>query len=419
MLSKQILFILKKIKKHRFIIFAFILFFSVRAFILINYPKDYSDVRQDYERYANMWWYGLPPYFKHLYEYPPATIPLLITPLALDQSGIGIYYFNYRWQIFFIEVLIYFFILKFLIKLFPQSSKKYLSIIFYNFSAIIFKSFWYDGIDFVFIASFTLALISCFLIKKQNLLGKILFWALFWLSVALKIVTLPLLIPLFIIKQTDFKEEIKGFVLGFLLIWGAPLAIFRTALSVFLFFHAKRPLHASSFPAYIVYTLNHFTKSDKMINLEWSGPLTQKALFWSFVFLGLNSLLVIIWSLKKFLLNKKQDHYTLMLKTSIIYLIVFMLSGKIFSTPFNIWYILLFTIFPFKSIKEQMTYFSLISWSLMFNATNLFNNIPQIMMIKPFTWNYLRHILRFPPLLLIIFLLIKRKSNIQLSQKRG
>lgn len=404
------------VNKNKFFIIAFLVFFAVRIFILKNPPdvftdKGFSVVKSDYERYVNIWWYGLPPYLKHLYEYPPATIPLLIIPLAMDLAGIGIYYFNYRWLIFFIEIFIYFFIIKFLAKFFPNSFIKYSSMIFYNIGAIVSKNFWYDGIDLPFAGSLTLALISYFLIKKQSLGSKILFWALFWLSVAIKLITLPLLVPFLLIKNTNLKEEIKGFVIGFLIIWGVPLAIFRSSLSVFLYFHAKRPLHTSSFPAYIVYTLNHFTHSDEMINLEWFGPLTQKALFWSFIFLGINTCLVIVWSIKRFLINQKQNHYTLMVKTSAVYLIIFILSGKIFSTPFNIWYILLFTIFPYKNKKEQIIFFLLIAWSLIFNATNIFNHIPQIMMIYPFTWNYLRHLLRFPPLIFILLLIIKRSRK--------
>lgn len=402
------------IKKNKFFVFAFIIFLITRIFILLNPPSEYSDVRHDYERYANMWWYGLPPYLKHLYEYGPATIPLLIIPLAIDLGGVGFYYLNYRWQIFLIEAIIYFFVIKALKKIFASSNQKYLSIILYNLSALIVKDFWYEGIDLAFIASLALALISYLLIKKQNFKSQILFWSLFWLSTAIKFITLPLVLPFLLIKKKKLKKELLFCFLGFLLIWGAPLLIFRSSLSVALIFHAKRPLHASSFPAFIIYTINHFSHSEKMINLEWFGPLSQKALFWSFIFLGINTFLVLFWSLKSFFNNlksSKNNRYVLMLKTSLIYLIVFSLSGKIFSPPFNIWYVLLLTIFPYKNIKTQLIYFFLGIWGLIFNTTNLFNNIPYIMIIYPFTLNYLRHLLRFLPLLIIIFLTFNHKKH--------
>jgi len=323
-------------------------------------------------------------------------------------AGLGFYYLNYRWQIFIIEAIFYFFILKSLKKIFSSPWQKYLTIIFYNLSALIVKDFWYEGIDLVFIGSLALSLLF-YLLKKQTFKNKVFFWFFFWLSTAIKFITLPLVIPFLIIKKQKFVQEIKACFSGFLLVWGIPLLIFRSSLSVSLVFHAKRPLHASSFPAFIIYTLNHFTHSEKMVNLEWFGSLSQKALFWSFVFLGINTVLVLFWSIRKFLINPKINRYTLMLKSSLIYLIAFILSGKIFSPPFNIWYVLLLTIFPFKNIKQQFLIFSLIIWSLLANTTNLFNNIPHIMIIYPFTLNYLRHLFRFIPLFFLILLLIKEK----------
>lgn len=67
----------------------FILFLLSRWYILANPPVNYSDVFHDYRRYAQMWQSGITPYFKHLYEYPPLTIPLLYLPEALNQLTIG------------------------------------------------------------------------------------------------------------------------------------------------------------------------------------------------------------------------------------------------------------------------------------------------------------------------------------------
>lgn len=370
---------------------------------MTNPPLYYSDVSHDYERYANMWWYGLPPYLKHLFEYPPAAIPLLIIPLAIDLAGLGVYYFNYRLQIFVIETVVYFFILKVLKKTFSSLQPKYLAIIFYNLACLIAKDFWYEGLDLAFTGSLTLALASFLLTKRSGLKSKVLFWTLFWLSVAIKFVTFPLFFPFFFIKGQNLKKEAKSFLIGFLLIWGLPLLIFRSSLSVFLFFHAKRPLHASSFPAFIVYTLNHFTNSEKMIKLEWFGPLSQQMLFWSFIFLGINTALVLLWGIKRFFTNKKVDRYLLMLKLSLVYLITFILSGKIFSPPFNIWYVPLLTIFPYKNKKSQLLFFFLGTWSLILNTTNIVK-LPETIMIYPFAWSYLRNLARFPPLILIVFL---------------
>lgn len=405
------------VNKNKFYIIAFLIFLLVRVYVLTNFPRDYSDVRHDYERYANMWWYGVPPYFKHLYEYPPATIPLLIIPLAFDQAKLGIYYFNYRIQIFIIETILYFFILKALKITHVRNSLKYTSIIFYNIAPLIAKAFWYEGIDLALIASLTIAIITFLMAKKTNFMPKLLFWSLFWLSVALKFVTFPLILAYFLIRKMDIKKELLAIMGGLLIIWGLPLAIFRSSLSVSLYFHATRPLHASSFPAFIIYTLNHFTNSEKMISLEWFGPLSQKALFWSFIFLLVNTAIVIFWTLKRLLTDKKINAYVLMLRTSIIYLIVFALSGKIFSPPFNIWFVPLLTIFPYKNLKQQILFFTLGVWSLIYNTTNI-ADLSNKIMIYPFTWNYLRTLLRFPPLILIIFFMISLNFN-SLLKKQG
>lgn len=395
-------------KINKFFLIGLLVFFVSRGYILLHPPKDYSDVSHFYERYANMWRYGLPPYFKHLFEYPPAAVPLISLPLTIDQAGFGYYYFNYRLETFLIEFLLYIFILITLSKTFPMGWRRNAAIAFYCLAPLIAKDFWYEGIDIAFGASLTLALVSFFLFKKQRFCHKVIFWALFWLSTAIKFVTLPLCLPFFIIKNKNikksFKNELLACILGFILIWGAPLAIFRSSLSVAIYFHAKRPLHGSSFPAFIVETVNRFTHSETYRDLEWFGPLTQKALFLSFVFLFINTFLVIGWALIKKLKDKKISPYVLMLKTSLIYLIAFMIAGKIISPPFHIWYLGLLAIFPYKDKKTQLSFFLIAVTSLIFNTTNIVK-LSEKIMIYPFTWQFLRHLFRFPPLLALAFLI--------------
>ncbi len=409
-----------KISKNKYLLIGLLIFFLVRIFILFNPPKYYSDVSHFYERYANMWWYGLPPYLKHLFEYPPATIPLIIIPLALDLGGLGTYYPNYRIQIFLIETIVYFFILKFLKKSYSSNFQRYAPIVFYNIASLIAKDFWYEGIDIAFSASLALSLLSFYFLSQKKFVHKVLFWFLFWLSVAIKFVTLPLYLPFLVIKskKKGLIEEIKTSYVGFFLVWGLPLVIFRSSLSVAVIFHTSRPLHASSFPAFIIYTINQFTQSETMSQLEWFGPLSQKALFWSFLFLAINTLLVVCWAIIKWFSSKGRsrsagknvDPYVLMVKTSIIYLLAFMMASKIMSPPFHIWYTLLLMLLPYKNKKTQLIFFSLGIWSLIFNTTNVVK-LPETIMIYPFNWQYLRQVFRFPPLILIAYLLIKDKRN--------
>ena len=41
------------------------LFIASRVYVFLNPPLYYSDVTADYERYANIWRYGLTPYLEH------------------------------------------------------------------------------------------------------------------------------------------------------------------------------------------------------------------------------------------------------------------------------------------------------------------------------------------------------------------
>src|SRR3989344_4260816 len=130
--------------KRKLLLLAWLGFFLTRIYILFNPPANYSDVFHDYRRYASMWASGITPYFEHLYEYPPATLPLLYVPEMLNRANIGHYYENYRLQIFLLDILISYFIFRQIIGLITRPAVKIFALVFYNLASLVAKDFFYE-----------------------------------------------------------------------------------------------------------------------------------------------------------------------------------------------------------------------------------------------------------------------------------
>src|SRR6185369_13200574 len=124
----------------------FLVFVISRIWVLQHPPLYYSDVKHDYERYANIWRYSLMPYRQHLFEYPPAAVPLISIPLDIDQAGIGVYYLNYRVEIFLFECVLFGFLLAVISRLPTKSIVKISAVTFYILAGIVAKDFWYEGL---------------------------------------------------------------------------------------------------------------------------------------------------------------------------------------------------------------------------------------------------------------------------------
>jgi len=408
-----------KVFKNKWFLLALAGFLASRAFILNFPPLDYSDVSHDYERYANMWHYGYPPYFKHFYEYPPATIPLLWVPLIVDQMGIGTYYPNYRIEIFLLDILLFLLIYKLVAKAFTKTSLKIIALSFYFIAPIIAKDLFYEGVDLAFIGSLTAALIFSFLLSQKIFLNRVLFWSLFWLSTAIKFVSLPLIVPFFYLREIKWKKEVIACILGFFIIWGIPLIIFRSALSVSFVFHAQRHLKYASFPSYIVETANEFTRTEVRINeppdFQLAGPVSDKVEQLFGVVFPLSVILVIVYfliiilkpkSIKDFcdkLFFKKERYlgrharFVLGTKIALIYIFTLFLTGTIFSHPFHIWYLPLIAVFPFKKIKNQLIFMLLVLPMLIMDTTGWIKFYEDVSPFQTFMIRFL------PMILLLIF----------------
>lgn len=337
--------------KTKFVLLYFVFFLS-RIFILLNPPVNYSDVFHDYRRYAIMWADGLTPYLKHLYEYPPATIPVLYLPEVLNRLNLGHYYENYRLQIFIFDLILFYFIVRQIIKLKTRPINKNLALGFYIIAPMIAKDFFYDGIDWLFIGSLSLAIIF---LKKR-----LLFWILFWLSTALKLLTAPLAAVL-------IKKDWRPAILGLLIVWGLPLIMFRSSLSVMWTYNNARGIKYAAFPSFIVETINNYThtemRRDQPPDFEFIGPVSDVAQKVVGIVFPLSVLMVLFygWRLPK--------TYAAAIKISLIYFLTIFFTAKIFSQPFHLWYVPLIALYPFKSTKLQLSMIGLALLLLIVDTT--------------------------------------------------
>lgn len=338
--------------KRRLLLLAWLGFFLSRVYVLLNPPASYSDVFHDYRRYGEMWASGLTPYLKHLYEYPPATLPLLYLPEVLNRANIGHYYENYRLQIFLLDVVISYFVFRQILKFPLRPLNKILALLFYNLAPAIAKDFFYEGIDWIFAGSLALAII--FLSKR------FLFWILFWLSTGIKLLTAPLALVF-------LKKDWKQMILGFILIWGLPLLIFRTSLGVMFVYNNARGIKYASFPSFVVETVNYFTNSEVRRNeppdFEWQGPVSAAAEKVVGVVWPLSILLVLLYA------RRQPKTYAAALKISLVYFLTTFFTAKIFSQPFHLWSVPLIALFPFKSTRQQLSMMALVLLLLIVDTT--------------------------------------------------
>ncbi len=411
-------------KKNKQLIFYLILFLVSRIVILLNPPPFYSDVFHDYRRYANMWYSGLTPYLKHFYEYPPTTIPVLYTPLMVKNIGLGHYYQNYRFQIFLFDLIIFFFIFNTIKKLKIKPIQKKLSLGFYFLAPMIAKDFFYEGIDWLFISALTLSIIY----QSKNFLS----WVFFWLSTSIKFLTAPLAAIYLYLNKQNLLKTLQTLVLSFLLVWGLPLAIFRSSLSVMFVFHQNRGIKYASFPGFLVESINYFTQTETRLNkppdFELQGPISDLANKVVTIIFPLCLLAVLAYGLitilrpnlkkipktikKIFLLQPFKlnhlDPYVFSLKIALIFIFTVFLSGKIFSQPFHLWYIPLIALFPFKKIKKQLT-FIILALILIIVDTTPWIRLPEaLVIIYPLPLKFFSYLLlRYVPMTSLLFLSIK------------
>jgi hypothetical protein len=242
-----------------------------------------------------------------------------------------------------------------------------------------------------------MALIFGELLSERKTWGRVVFWSFFWLSTAIKFMSIPLMVLYFYLKKISFRKELTAYIIGFLLIWSVPLAIFRSSLSVSFVFHLVRHVKYASFPSYIVQTINTFTHTesqlDKAPDFPWLGPVNDivEPIFGVvyplslLLVLGLGTVLILrlptanlsFWvnfnklknTLRQLFFRKKislkhLEVFEFQIGITLIYFLTQFVTGKIFSQPFHIWLVPLVTLFPYKNYN-LMAKFMLLTLALL------------------------------------------------------
>lgn len=373
----------KETFKHWWLTFWLLTFCLSRIVVLTHPPYTqegggYSDVKQDYERYANMWRYGLTPYYEHLYEYPPATIPLVYLPLEIDQLGVGFYYLNYRVEIFLFELVLFLAIAYTLLFTCSQFKLSWLGLSFYILAGMIAKDYWYEGIDLVFAGMLTLSFLWRLKWGHSRMMAKLGFWTLFWLSTSIKFLTLPLLIPLALNRLHDWRKELVAIMLGFVLVWGFPLAYFRSSIAVMFVVHLQRPLKYGSFGTFVIKAINDYTKTEVQTDIKPHFPIVgpvstvverSVAIVYPLAMLLWLGGSVLMLYKRQWRFATKEQTFVYFIGISLTYMYTTFLAAKIFSSPFHLWYIPLLSLFPYKSKKLALISMSLAIFMLLLDTT--------------------------------------------------
>jgi hypothetical protein len=389
------------------------LFLLSCGFVLFFAEINYSDAKHFHMGYTDIWLQGMLPYFQHLYEYPHFSIPLILMPRLIELVGVGNYYLNYRLLEFALTGWIF-------IMLMLLAKKKKISstnILLFIVGVFIGQYYIFEGIDMGFSAAFVTALVLPQLINKESKLVKtIIFWFFMLLSSAIKFMTAPL-VPLFfiirviagqksynikkIIKSKSFKTEfMAAFIVG-LIIWVIPALFLRKRVLIPVIFHTSRPLHLSSFPAYIVQTVDSFIHTETERHYEYTGPFTSQVLSVSNTALVAGLAFIYLWiTYKIFILKKSFNPYMLKVKTMLVYLWLFLLTAKLFSPPFNLWYLCTVAVYPFFKFKKQLLFYLLVLWSMALNMTNWIE-LGWGPFIGPFNMAFAKGLLRFVPILVL------------------
>lgn len=345
----MILTLLRRLFRHYWLVLV-LLFFCLSRLYIFTHPPAY--VRY-FEEYANIWHYGWPPYLKHWYEYPPATIPFVSAPLWLDLAGIGQYRWNFRTMNLAVDTFLFILILLSLSRLRLSWSAKLLSLSFYLLATTKAKDFMYDNLDLLFSLCFFAPAVWPLFSRRTRAVGQ---WLWFWLGTGLKLINLPLGFAYWWQSQYRWWQRLLLVGVTFLALWAVPLFLYRSSLSVVLVYHQQRQLQVESFPALMVRGLNHWTKSEEIFfseakSFDLRGPLSQVALPLSqgaLVLFGLG-LTYYCWVNR----DRGQDPVYL-IKVNLIFIFGYFLTNKVFSTPYHLWYLPLLTVYPYRSMRQRV-----------------------------------------------------------------
>lgn len=360
--------LLSFLRRH-FLQVSIVLFILCRLFIWLNPPPSFSEIIYSYMPYAHLWASGVQPYREQWYEYPPATIPLFFLPHVIDsvthgnQEAANWYHLNYsqvyRGQLFIVDILLFSVILVANYKYVRKEKLQWLNILGYLLVTTKAQHFIYDTMDLTFAATITVSAVAPLIWSNlwQKELGK---WFGFWLATALKLVNLPLaLAQAFWVWPLKLRSILFAGAAA-TLIWGIPLFLYRSSLQVILVYHQQRGVQVDSVPGLILRVVGRITKSEKIIevykNYEIAGPITTQWLpaitalqFFSFAAFGL-------WAgWKMWRLDNQQVKDVFLLASTFGFFLLFMLVGKVQSTPFLLWLLPLAACYAWPTWQRQLS----------------------------------------------------------------
>lgn len=364
--------VLTWLKKH-WLWVAIVAFALSRIYIFLN-PPPY--VRY-FEEYANIWYYGWPPYLKHWYEYPPATIPFVLGPLLLDLAGIGKYALNFRLMSLFFDVVLFGLILRVMSKLKYSDLTRLANALFYILLTLKAKDFMYENLDLLFGMTLFVPAVAPLLLGKGR---SVVQWLMYWLGTGLKLVNAPLAALYFFNSKEKLMKRLVIPLVTCIVIWAVPLAIFRSSLSVILVYHKDRQLQVESFPSLVVRGVNLITKSEEIYfsqykSFDLRGPVSDIVLPISTIaMIGFMGLLVLyIWRHRQQAANP-----AFMMKVTLLFVFGYFLTNKVFSTPYHLWYLPLLVVFPYKNWRQRGFFYAVTAIFLGVATTR----IPSVEVVK-------------------------------------
>jgi len=318
-----------------------------------------------------------PPYLKHWYEYPPASIPFVSGPLLLDLSGFGKYRLNFRLMTLAFDAILFVVMLRVMHKIKYPPLTKLANALFYILLTIKAKDFMYENLDLLFAITMFIPAVAPLLLNKGKGFVQ---WFTYWLGTGLKLVNAPLALLYFFDSKQPLMKRMIVPIITFVMIWAVPLAIFRSSLSVIIVYHKDRQLQVESFPSLVVRGANIFTKSEEIYfssykSFDLKGPISNVVLPLStiseVIIMGL--LCLYIW------VNRdRASNPFFMMKVTLLFIFSYFLTNKVFSTPYHLWYLPLLVVFPYKNWKER-SFFYVITAIFLGVATS---PIPSIEIVK-------------------------------------
>ncbi|MFH2022009.1 MAG: hypothetical protein ABIJ33_01865 [Patescibacteria group bacterium] len=349
------------------------LFLLTRAYIWFNPPVDFTEIIYSYMPYAHLWASGVKPYLEQWYEYPPATIPLFYLPHLIDRQTYGSfchidYRQAYRGLLLLVDTALFALLWRSLVRFGTKPQLRLTALVYYCLITTKANHFLYDTMDWTFAGALALSVSPAFWVTvrsrtlARNLMADMQTWLGYWLAVGLKLLNGPLGLPLALLQRRRWRTGWLALAVAGGLVWGLPLLIYRSSLSVMLVFHQMRGLQVDSLTAVIVRIINGFTQTESVIeiykNYEMTGPVTTQALgILSFVF---PLALVVftgwmVWQAWR-LAPREKDHSAFRLSMTLGFVLLLMIVSKVLSRPFVLWHIPLLAMLPLANWRQQLRF---------------------------------------------------------------